>query len=622
MSIITIDFESYYDSIYSLKKLSTEAYVRSPLYETIGVSIAVGLEPARWYTGANIKPALGAIDWHRHALLAYNTAFDGAILAWHYGHYPALYLDAMGMARCCGVAFNGARLGAVCEVFGVGTKGDYIAKVAGKHADAFTPDELAAYGEYCINDNHCAREIYKKLKPSFPMSEVRVQDRMLRMFIDPVLRFDEPTLQKYYQETLEEKRKALENVAKILGIEYEEKTIKTTIMSNPQFAGILQHLGIEPPTKISPRTGRETYAFAKTDPQFVELLEDENPSVSSLVACRLGVKSTIEETRALRFLDISKRGNWPVQYNFWGAGVRFSGGGQANPQNLRRGGTLRDSVLPPPGHALVVGDLSQIECRMTNYVAGQTDVINTFRQHDAGLGPDVYCTFAGKVYGHVVTPEDKQKRMVGKVGELSLGYGGSGKAYKRMLFNQAGIIVTLDEAGSVVAVYRATHQQVQKLWYCGDDVLEALCRGLTFTFGKWGCLDGSRPEEGVGLPNGTYIRLPELRKEMKENGQRVYTYSHWEKNKKVRKEIYGAKLVALCMQGLARIVMTDAMLRISERQPARLMTHDELVFAVPLAEVEPFKNFVHKEMTRMLMWAPDFPLACEVGSGLTYGGAK
>ncbi len=616
--ITRLDFETYYDSEYSLKKMSTESYIRDPRFEVIGVSIGINNQPARWYTGNQITPALASIDWSQSSLLAFNTAFDGAILAWHYGHYPALYLDAMGMARCCGAAFNSASLKAVCEVLEVGSKGDYVTKVSGKRAKDFTPQELYEYGEYCINDNEKATEIYKKLLPKFPMSEVLVQDRMLRMFIEPVLQFDRQGLEQYYQEVIQKKQKAIEEVAQLIGVQTEEE-VKKLLMSNPKFAALLESLGVDPPKKLSPTTGKETYAFAKTDPEFLELLEDDNTTVQVVVGARLGSKSTIEESRSEGFIDISKRGPWPVQYTYCGAHLRFSGGGNVNPQNLKRGGQLRNCVLPPPGHLLVAADLKQIQARFVNYIAEQNDVLQIFKDFDAGIGEDIYCIAAGRIYNKTITKNDTKERTVGKISELSNGFGASGKAYKRMVFAQAGINIELKEAERVVRIYRDNHKRVQNLWYRGDDVLEAIIQRKTFTFGRFGVIDGSHPEEGVGLPGGLFIRLPGLTKTMNEKGERRFVYMH----KKKATEIYGAMLVALCMQGFERIVMSHAMIRLSRRLlPARMMTHDDLVFAVPIADVEQAKVVIHEEMTRQLPWAPDFPLACDVGSGSTYGECK
>ncbi len=99
MDIVTIDFETYYDKDYSLSKMTTEQYVRSNLFEVIGVGIKVNNYPTDWYSGDNVGKFLNSLDYKDKAILCHNTAFDGAILSWHYGIKPKLWLDTLSMAR-------------------------------------------------------------------------------------------------------------------------------------------------------------------------------------------------------------------------------------------------------------------------------------------------------------------------------------------------------------------------------------------------------------------------------------------------------------------------------------------------------------------------------------------
>lgn len=641
MGVICLDFETYYDTEYSLTRLSTEQYLRDPRFEVIGCAISHGGRPPIWHTGADVGFALRAIDWSSNSLLAWNTVFDGAILGWHYGIYPPFYLDAMGLARGRGVTYISAKLGDVAKVLGVGVKGNEVILARGLHLKDFHPNNLASYGRYCVNDVNLTMDIYRQLIKGYPVDELRLQDLVLRMFIQPQLLFHRPTLQEHYDSVIRAKWGGLAKAAQAMGLTYGEvqlptdpellrsydalaeggilESIKKQLASNQQFTQVLTSLGVEAPYKLSKTTGLPAPALAKTDPEFIELLEHSDPAVQAVVAARLGTKSTIEETRAERFLGIQERGAWPVAYVYCGANtLRFSGGDKVNPQNLKRGGKLRDAVLPPPGHLLVAGDLSQIECRMVNYLAEQEDVLQAFRDYDAGTGPDVYCIFAGKIYQRTITPADKQPRTVGKIAELQLGYGAGDKSYKQMLFAQAGITITKPEALKVVDIYRTSHGKVVLLWRQGDRVLEALIRGVAFTLGRYGMLHGNNPTEGIGLPNGMYIRYPKLRKVMHENGETEFVYT---KNGK-EVGIYGSKVIQNCVEGLCRIIMTDAWLRIAQRYRVVLTTHDELVISVPIADVEEAMAFMQREMTRPVPWAPNLPLACTVGSGMNYGECK
>ena len=101
MDIISLDFETYYDQQFSLSKITTEEYIRSPLFQTIGVGVKVNEEEAVWFTGddAGVASFLGNFDWSNSALLAHNALFDAAILSWRYNIKPKAILDTLSMAR-------------------------------------------------------------------------------------------------------------------------------------------------------------------------------------------------------------------------------------------------------------------------------------------------------------------------------------------------------------------------------------------------------------------------------------------------------------------------------------------------------------------------------------------
>jgi hypothetical protein len=143
-----------------------------------------------------------------------------------------------------------------------------------------------------------------------------------------------------------------------------------------------------------------------------DLLEHPDERVQGVAGARLGVKSTIEETRTENLIEVAKRGALPVMLHYYGAHTgRFSGGDKLNLQNLpaRGNNTIRRALRPPPGHKMIAADSSQIEARMVAWLAGQTDLVQAFRE-----GRDVYSEFASEVYGRPITKADKVERFVGK----------------------------------------------------------------------------------------------------------------------------------------------------------------------------------------------------------------
>jgi hypothetical protein len=314
---ITLDFETYYSKEYSLSKMTTEEYLRDPRFQVIGVGVKVNAEPTEWFEGPlEAAERLREIDWSRSGLLAQNTMFDAGILSWHYNIRPKVLFDTMGMSRAIYGVHVSHSLKAIAQRLGLGQKGEEVVLAMGLRYEDFDKEQLARYGLYCINDVDLTHAAFQKMLPGFPKSELQLIDLTLRMFTEPVLELDVPALEAHLARTLAAKEALLEGAG----------ADKSNIMSNDKFAELLRQFGVEPPTKISAKTGKVAYAFAKTDQGLRALAEHEDPQVQALVAARLGNKSTLEETRTQRFIDIGKRGRLAVPLRYYGAHTgRWSG---------------------------------------------------------------------------------------------------------------------------------------------------------------------------------------------------------------------------------------------------------------------------------------------------------
>src|SRR6056297_2975454 len=101
MDLITVDFETFYSRDFSLSKMTTEEYIRSPDFEVIGVAVKVNDEETEWASGTHkqLRGYLGEFDWGDSMMLAHNTMFDAAILNWVFGYTPKAYADTHSMAR-------------------------------------------------------------------------------------------------------------------------------------------------------------------------------------------------------------------------------------------------------------------------------------------------------------------------------------------------------------------------------------------------------------------------------------------------------------------------------------------------------------------------------------------
>ena len=623
MDIVTIDFETYYDKDFSLSKMTTEQYVRSDLFEVIGVGIKVNNYPTDWYSGSDPAKFLKSLDYSDKAILCHNTAFDGAILSWHYGIKPKLWLDTLSMARPTHQMTVGGSLKALATYYKLGAKGEEVILALGKRKADFTPEELARYGEYCKNDVDLTYQLFKKLCKGFPTSELMVIDQTLRMYTEPTIELDRELLEQHLEEVKAKKRDLITDMG-LTGI--SDEAITKTLMSNQIFAKYLTNLGVEPPKKISPRTGKETLAFGKTDKEFIELLEHPNEKVQVAVAARLGVKSTLEETRTENLIGVSERGRLPIMLNYYGAHTgRFSGGDKLNLQNLpaRGNNTIRRALKAPKGQVLVACDSSQIEARMVAWVAEQHDLVSAFAQ-----GRDVYSEFASEVYGRTITKDDKVERFVGKTCILGLGYGMGAEKFRRTLEIGQGDIsvkISLDQADRIVRLYRQKNHKIVSLWQKCGSALGGIVARQTGSIAKMLEYD----EQGIRLPNSLYIRYPALRA----NGTNYEYISDARTYRKAIKErvmtgqvdeiswtkIYGGKVTENLIQAMARIVVSEQMTAIGQHYHVAFQVHDEIIITAPEDRASEAEQHLVRIMSTAPSWCTDLPVACEAGYATNYG---
>lgn len=624
--LVTLDFETYYDKEFSLSKMTTEAYIRDPRFEVIGVAVKVDDYPTDWFSGTmeETEAWLKAIPWDDSYLVCHHTAFDGAILKWRFGIEPKYYFDTLSMSRPVTGLNVGGSLAALAKKFCLGEKGTEVINALGKHRSDFTHNDLHQYGNYCKNDVELTYLLFNIFKPMIPAKEMYVIDLMLRMFIDPVLELNTASLETHLINVQRKKEILMNRLDASIG--------RDALMSNPQFAEVLRKLGVEPPMKVSLRTNKETYAFGKTDVEFKKLLEHEDERVQAVVAARLGIKSTLEETRTEAFIGISQRGALPILLNYYGAHTgRASGGDKINLQNLPRGGELRKSIQAPEGHQLVACDSAQIEARVVAWLAGETELVEGFRKN-----VDIYSNFATDVYGRPInrkrmevvdgkeTYPDVVEGFVGKTCILGLGYGmGKDKFKATLKIGMGGISVDMpiEDAERVVNLYRAKYPNIVNLWKQGQEALVALSRGHEYELGtaiKLKCKDNK-----IFLPNGMYVHYPNLRKA--DDGF-VYDARYG------ATKIYGGKLVENVVQALARIIVFDQMAKIdqdfrkkdkkNQRFKVALTVHDEVVACVPDNAVKEVEAMMMKIMSIPPNWCADLPIACEAAYGSSYGDCK
>ena len=566
----------------------------------IGVGVKVNNNEAQWFSGTHdeIREWLQQFDWKLSCAIAHNAMFDAAILNWHFDIRPPRWVDTLSLARAVDGVHVSNSLKAACERWDVGKKGTEVVDALGKRREDFTPEDLAQYGEYCKNDCELTIRLFAELhREEIAEEEYEAISATIKMFSEPVLHLDVGLLKNHLSEVIKTKKELMEKA----------KSNAEILQSNPKFAEALEELGVLPPMKTSARTGKETFAFAKSDKGLNDLMGHENPKVQALVTARLGVKSTLEETRTQRLIDIAGRiGVLPVPLKYHAAHTgRWGGSDKVNLQNLpsRGNNVIKRAIIAPKGHTLIDADSSQIEARILAWLSGQDDLVQAFANKE-----DVYKIMAGSIYDKQPGDITKEERFVGKTTILGCGYGMGAERFRNQLRN-FGVDIELNLAQKIIDTYRQKYSKIKELWKDGQHCLRTMLQNKECSFGV--IPDAVfLGESGFVLPNNVLLEYPKLKQEHGE-----FTY----RARRMNVRIYGGKVVENICQAIARCIIAYQMMRISEYYKVALTVHDSLVCVVKNEEVEEAREFIEDCMRETPDWAKGLPLDCESGIGKSYG---
>lgn len=595
MQIVTLDFETYFDDDYSLSKLTTEEYVRSPKFEALGCAVHDDVWGGLWIDGPDLPAFFTAHDWSQVAILCHHAHFDGLILSHHYGVRPGYWLDTLSMARYIHGNSISNSLAILAHHYDLQTKDVPYYLFKGKHWHEIEPMDQHRIASGAIKDCQITRQLFDELAKQFPECEYPIVDITVRMFTEPRLVGDQALLLDIQQKELEHKQSLIDALG----------ATKKQLGSNELFSNLLRAEGIE--IEYKPGKNGPIPAFAKTDSFMRALQDSENETVSALADARLSIKSSIIETRSKRIYDMSTRGPLAVYLYYSGAHTRrWSGGDATNFQNLNRGSAIRRGIRAPEGFLLAKPDQAQGECRILNWFAGQSDVIERFRQ-----GADPYIGIASKFYGFPVTKEHPAERGTGKQLELSCGFGsGADTIVRTAARGQYGPPVYLSAEDGLRArdLYRSEHPAVVRLWQVAGDIISWLAAGRTF---NWNILYGEKGR--LFHPGGNWLDYTGLRWD---NSVREWKL----KSRYGEVRTYGPKLVENVVQWLSRIVTSEAMAVLRAHDyPIVGMSHDDIWLLIPKnSDIEAHRKFIEATMGGEPSWAPGLPLASECDIGETY----
>lgn len=620
MRLLVLDFETLYGTVdetqrepnYTLSSMSTEAYVRDLRFRPHLCGFRWQDGESYWVPAIELPEHFASIDWSDVGIIAHHAQFDGLILSHHYGVKPAFWFDTLSYARLLHGNHLSVALDALARLYDMRGKTINYVSFKGKTWEQLSAREQTDLGEGCLHDCEITWQIFHKLAPQMPQEELRLVDTTVRWFTEPALRADVDLLGKVWETANKSK---IDRMA-ALGITPEE------LQSSDRFADLLRNQGVEPEMKTSPK-GNQIFAFAKTDQFMRDLLEDDNDTVRALAEARLGAKSSLLQTRAetLGFMATRRSGRsdgfLPVYLRYAGAStLRFSGGDQANWQNFKRGSDIRRAILAPEGYLLAPIDLAQVECRMLNWLAGQEDVVEKFRNDQ-----DPYVGIASEFYGRPITKADPDERGTGKQAELSCGYGCGAKKFKataRLGIYGPPVHLTDEESVRFVGLYRDTHEAVIAYWQEAGNMLKHLAGGSTIQWGPLWIKD-----HRIYVPNGAMMNYETLHWHVpstEEIDEAVKTGDDRRKRPGWRRRtrngwdfLWGAKLAQHVCEALSRLAMTQALLRMQDLgYRSATTTHDEALMLIPKDGREEYHlERCIAEMTRTPEWAPGLPLGAE-----------
>jgi len=606
----TLDYETFFSQDYSLRKMPPLAYIRDPRFKAHGCAIKQGEAPAEWVTGRHLAEAFHDLRLTEATVVSHNANFDMTILHERYGITPARYVDTLGLCRALlprGLDFS---LGAIAPLLGVGEKGTELESAKGIRD--LSPEIEQALASYAENDAELAYGIFALLYPHLPEMERDALNLVVRMSTNGVLRWNPEVAAKAKQALVDSRNRKL---AKI-------NATPTDLRSRDKFAALLTELGVEPPSKVSARTGKETHAFSKQDPEFVKLRAHPNPAVRDLVEARIAWSSNnaIKRIDNLTTICALPPRTLPVQLNFHGAHTgRLSGGGGINTQNFNargEGKELRHAIEAPPGHVIVVQDLNAIELRINMWFCGQTDVLDKMAR-----GDDVYVEEAERQLhlppGSVDknTPEGKKQRGYGKAVRLGAQYQMGPPRFRD--YCAAGplgldpIYLSEQEAVSAISIHRSGIPKVVGMWHYLQNVAipMMLREDANLQIGPI-----IVQHESILLPNGLSLHYPELR--CSENNQWTCGFGN------ERSKVYGGIVLENIVQALAGIGIKEKMLLV-QKELGYLTTvahqvHDEILSVCREEHGKEVNERTAGIMTRPISWAPDLPLESEGGFAYNY----
>ena len=572
--MIAIDFETYYDKEYSIKKMGADAYCRHNLFDPYMVAL--------YGEGIDYVGPTDLAPWDKFGLtpefVAHNASFDSVVFeaAQRKGRIPKNLKPTWDCSANLCVFLQAPRSlkGAAEQLLKITPDKTVRENMKGKTLNDLSEEDLKALIEYARYDAIYCLQLWEKYNKYWPSIERQIARHTMTsgqygVFIDS----------SKLEESIDQLKIRKKEAEKL--IPWAESA--NTVASLKLLKEYCEQQGIPVP-KSTNQTDAECLAWESR-------YGEKYPVVGALGHWR-------KANRIIRLLEtiqnrVREDGTLPYNLKYFGAAAtgRWSGDSGLNMQNLPRGEVFgvdcRSIFKARPGKKFVICDLAQIEPRVLAWLCNDTALLDLVRK-----GKDIYTAHALTTMG--VQRVSKETRQLAKIRVLGLGYG-CGHIRFRDLAASWGHHLTANESKATVEAYRRAYHLVTNFW-------EECNRDMKAEVGD---------NHHIELPNGRFIRYFNVHQDSRNLLASTTMGEHpryW----------YGGKICENLVQGVARDVFTDCYYRVMKAGYEILWSvHDELIIEVDIDDTTACKH-IEKIMSTAPEWLSDCPIAAEAYEANAY----
>ena len=568
--VVAVDFESVYDTEYSVTKLGYHAYVHDARFNAYLVSFW-GENGWHWVGHPKNAPweKINGATW-----LSHNAQFDRAVFfrlqatgvipvsiapgEWHCTSALSVYLAAPRNLA-----------GAARELVGMHLDKNTRTKACGDDMQSLfgqSPEMLA----YALKDAEACCRIWMEHGDKWPVGERRISAQTIRSG-ERGIQIDG----SYVLASIELLKRPLADAAsRIPWAKFAPPT------SPKELAKACRAVGINPPASTAEDSSEFDEWQEKYGARFpwiaaMQTYRRVNRKLKILQAALIRCRAGYEMTFSLKY--------------FGGFTGRWSGDTGFNIQNLNKEKDfdvdVRRMLIPREGCVFVICDLAQIEPRCLAYLSGNWALLERIAGGESIYEAHARGTMGWK--GGSLKKENPRLYGLGKARVLGLGYQCAAAKFVTVARIMGGIEITLAEAEKTVADFRRSNPLITGLWAKLEREFVSRQRGTHF----------------LKLPSGRYLRYfavdAESMTAANERGGPRYNF-------------YGGKLVENLIQGTARDVFAEGLLRVEDAGfPVLFHVHDEVIVEVPIAEAEVAKTEIERLMSICPSWLEGCPLGAE-----------